>query len=236
MTPPSTRTAVVIGAPGADRAVVEVTLRDAGLQVTSLSEQDALASRALGAPSVVVLDDGSDRAERERIQARLLSHPRLHGAPLIVVADECTVESFASAISKGAAAYLARPLVADDFRDAALRLAAWPGVDTRDHDVRRMRIRRPLLLDIDFEVEGRPGRARGLILDVSAGGCRMELPRPVKRGVVVAFIPRACERSTDIRMSGVVRWHRVTPEGRHLAAVRFTGPGGMLAAQILGAK
>jgi hypothetical protein len=225
--------ALVIGRAGEDRPLIEQALRDAALLVSSTSFEDAMGGRGLGSPRLVVLDDGSAQVERETLQMRLLSHPQMHGAPLLVISDECTVESFSGAISKGAAAYVTRPLDPSDLTNAAVRLATWPrGMAGRNG---RLRARRPLLLDVDFEVEGQVGRARGLILDVSSGGCRMELPHAVPRGATLSFVPRACERSTEIRLSGRVRWYRRTEDGHHLAAIRFAGAGGMLAGQILGA-
>jgi hypothetical protein len=60
-------------------------LRRADLSVTTLTEAEALGRGGFQTPHLVVLVRGGPRAAREATQVRLLSHPALHGAPLLGV-------------------------------------------------------------------------------------------------------------------------------------------------------
>src|SRR6185436_9727233 len=90
--------------------------------------------------------------------------------PTIVVSSKTDIDSFTNAITSGAAAYLVAPVEAAALTAAVHRLAQWkppaPGSGTR------RRSRRPLLLDVDLDIEGR--LVRGQLVDVSADGCRVE--------------------------------------------------------------
>src|SRR6266850_1412363 len=62
------------------------------------------------------------RTERQAAQLRLLSHPALHGAPLLVVGAETDVDSYGGALARGAAAYVSSAASPPEIRDLALRL------------------------------------------------------------------------------------------------------------------
>jgi len=203
--------AVVAGRPGVERRRVEEALRRAGLEPVGAHPSPSLA---------VLLEDAA--------------HPPWPDVPTIVVSSKTDIDSFTNAITSGVAAYLTTPLDADDLVAAARRLARWkapvPGTSTRT------RSRRPLLLDVDLEIEGR--RLRGHLVDVSAGGCRVETAGPVSRGAALRLTPRALGTSTGIALGGTVTRTRrddtVRPPMCEVA-VRFNGTSALLAARIFGA-
>ena len=203
--------AVVAGGGVRDRAQVEAALRAAGVTPVEAHPSPSLA---------VLLEDAA--------------HPPWPAAPTIVISSKTDIDSFTNAITSGAAAYLTPPIDDAELIAAARRLARWkppaPGTGTRK------RSRRPLLLDVDLEIEG--NRLRGHLVDVSAGGCRVETIGRVRRGAEVRLTPRAIGTSTGIALGGTVTRTRrddtVEPPMCELA-VRFNGTSALLAARIFGA-
>ena len=203
--------AVVVGRAGGERTQVEHALRAAGVEPV-----DAHASPSLA----VLLEDAA--------------HPPWPDVPTIVISSKTDIDSFTNAITSGVAAYLTTPLDAGDLILAARRLARWkapvPGTGTRK------RARRPLLLDVDLVIDGR--QLRGHLVDVSAGGCRVETAGRVSRGATVRLIPRAVGTSTGIALGATVTRTRrdatVQPPMCEVA-LRFNGTSALLAARIFGA-
>jgi hypothetical protein len=203
--------AVVVGGGVRDRAQVEGALRAAGVTPVTAHPSPALA---------VLLEDAA--------------RPPWPDAPTIVISARTDIDSFTNAITSGAAAYLTLPVDATELIAAARRLARWKpplaGTGTRK------RLRRPLLLDVDLEIEG--NRLRGHLVDVSGGGCRVETTGRVRRGAEVRLTPRALGTSTGIALGGTVTRTRrddtVRPPMCELA-VRFNGTSALLAARIFGA-
>ena len=162
------------------------------------------------------------------------AHPPWPDVPTIVISSKTDIDSFTNAITSGAAAYLTPPVDAAELIAAARRLARWkppaPGTSTRK------RSRRPLLLDVDLEIEGR--HLRGHLVDVSAGGCRVETTGRVSRGAEVRLTPRALGTSTGIALGATVTRTRrddtVQPPMCEVA-LRFNGTSALLAARIFGA-
>jgi hypothetical protein len=74
----------------------------------------------------------------------------------------------------------------------------------------------------------------GQIVDVSGSGCRVELTEELKPGDLVRVILQGHEGSTHVALGAETRWHRVAPDGTHVAGLRFTGTTAMLAGKILG--
>ena len=202
--------AVVSGRAGGLRTQVEAALRAAGVKVG-----------AHPSPSLAVLLEDA-------------AHPPWPDLPTIVISSKTDIDSFTNAITSGVAAYLATPLDAGELIAAARRLARWkapaPGTSTR------ARSRRPLLLDVDLEIDGRP--VRGHLVDVSAGGCRVETVGRVSRGAAVRLTPRALGTSTGIALGATVTRTRrddtVQPPMCE-AALRFNGTSALVAARIFGA-
>jgi PilZ domain-containing protein len=200
----------VVGPAGAMRARVEGALRWGGLD----PEEGA------AAPAVIVrLEDAA--------------HPPWPDVPTIVVSSKTDIDSFTNAITSGAAAYLVSPVDAAELTAAVHRLAQWkapaPGSTTRKLS------RRPLLLDVDLDIEGR--HVRGHLVDVSAGGCRVETYGRVPRGCEVTLTPRALGTSTGIALGAVVtRTRRVETVQPPLceAALRFNATSALLAGRIFG--
>ena len=202
--------AVVVGRAG-ERAQVEGALRTAGVEPVDAHPSPSLA---------VLLEDAA--------------HPPWPGVPTIVISSKTDIDSFTNAITSGVAAYLTTPLDAEELIAAARRLARWkapaPGTGTRT------RSRRPLLLDVDLEIEGR--RLRGHLVDVSAGGCRVETAGPVSRGAAVRLTPRALGTSTGIALGGTVTRTRRDDTAQPPScevAVRFNATSALLAGRIFGA-
>jgi PilZ domain len=203
--------AVVAGGAGRERAKVEAALRAAGVAPVDAHPAPAL---------VVLLEDAA--------------HPPWPDAPTIVISSKTDIDSFTNAITSGVAAYLTTPLDAYELVAAARRLARWrapsPGTSTRT------RSRRPLLLEVDLEIEGR--RLHGHLVDVSGGGCRVETTGRVSRGALVRLTPRALGASTGIALGATVTRTRrddtVQPPMCEVA-LRFNGTSALLAARIFGA-
>jgi hypothetical protein len=202
---------VVSGRGRGERTQVEAALRAAGIEPVASHPSPSLA---------VLLEDAA--------------HPPWPAVPTIVVSSKTDIDSFTNAITSGAAAYLTTPLDAGELTAAARRLARWkaPAAGTST----RTRSRRPLLLDVDLEIEGRA--LRGHLVDVSAGGCRVETAGRVNRGAAVRLTPRALGTSTGIALGGTVTRTRrddtVQPPICEVA-LRFNGTSALLAARIFGA-
>jgi len=203
--------AVVAGRAGVERRQVEVALRTAGVKPVDAHPSPSLA---------VLLEDAA--------------HPPWPDMPTIVISSKTDIDSFTNAITSGVAAYLTTPLDAEELISAARRLARWkapaPGTSTRT------RSRRPLLLDVDLEIEGR--HLRGHLVDVSAGGCRVETAGRVSRGAAIRLTPRALGTSTGIALGATVTRTRrddtVQPPMCEVA-LRFNSTSALLAARIFGA-
>jgi len=232
--------ALVIGPPGRERDRLAEAVGGAGLSALALTEAEALAQRGLTPPRLVVLARGGPRAEREAAQVRVLSHPALHGAPLLVVAPETDVDSYGGALARGAAAYLAAESGPAEVRDLARRLAR-AGDRRRPSEARpdrpdRRRSRRPLLLKVEVEDRARNARLAGHIVDVGLSGCRLELADPLPRGAPVGLHLLAYHETTGIVLGGAVRWTRPGEAGTHLVAVRFNGTSAVVARRLFGLR
>lgn len=220
---------VILLGEGAPRT--RAALEAAGAVVRRAGEAELLSARGLPRPGLLVLDDDGPREGRAATLARLRAHPVLHGVPVIVASTDCGIDSFGGAIARGAAAFLRKPVDPEELRDAARRLMAWRE-DAGPRNTRRG-LRRPLLLACDLHPAGRPaGPAR--LLDVSAGGCRLEAGEPVVAGTAVAIVPRACEDSTEIRLGGTVQWCRRAGARDFALAVRWSGTTALFARRLFG--
>ena len=74
----------------------------------------------------------------------------------------------------------------------------------------------------------------GQIVDVSGGGCRVELREPLEKGDLVRVVLHGAEDTTHLTLGAEVRWHRTTPDGVTVAGLRFTGTTALLASKVLG--
>lgn len=238
MAAPAAADAVVVGPVGSERDRLVEALGGAGLSVHVLTEAEALGHRQLTLPRLVVLARGGPRAEREATQVRLLSHPALHGAPLLVVAPETDVDSYGGALARGAAAYVSADTGPAEVRDLALRLVRagdrrWDA-ETRSDSVERRGQRRPLLLKVEVEDRARNTRLAGHIVDVGLSGCRLELADALPKGTPVGLQLLAYRETTGIMLAGSVRWTRPGDGGMHLVAVRFNGTSAVMARRLFG--
>lgn len=223
---------LIVGVDGQDRAWVEGTLLRGGLEVASMTEADVLVSRDLVPPKLVVFDDVGIRTDRQGSLRRLEAHPQLVGVPLLVLAYDADIDSFTDAITRGAAAYLVKPVGADELIAVAQRLSGWKGATDRTE--KRRRLRRPLLMRVDVDFKSTKRRVPGQMVDVSGGGCRIELTAECPKGELIRIILHGHDASTHLALGGEVRWHRIAPSGTHVIGVRFTGTTALLAPKLLG--
>jgi ActR/RegA family two-component response regulator len=226
------RYTLVVGPDSPDRAWLESVLMRGGLEVAACSEDELLAMPDIVPPQIVVLDDSSRREQRMASFANLRAHAALVGTPIVILAYDADIESFSGAITRGAAAYFAKPVPPEDVVAAVHKITGWLG--SVDRTERRRRLRRPLLMRVDVAVDGRDGVVAGQMVDVGAQGCRVEMPWAVEVGDVVHVTLYGLEGSTDLTLHGDVRWRRPVPGGSHVAGVRFTGTSAVLGSRLLG--
>ncbi len=236
---PAAANVIVVGPEGSERERIVEALRPAALSISTLTEGEALGHRHLAPPRLVVLVRGGPRTEREAAQVRLLSHPALHGAPLLVVGAETDVDSYGGSLARGAAAYVSSAASPPEMRDLALRLvraAERRRAEGRADDRDRRRARRPLLLKVEVEDRAQGARLSGHIVDVGLSGCRLELAQPLAKGAPVGLQLHAYRKSTGIVLAGSVRWTRPGDGGMHLVAVRFNGTSAVVARRLFGLR
>jgi CheY-like chemotaxis protein len=223
---------LVVGHDAPDRAWVEGILMRGGLEVAACSEAELLAMPDIVPPQLVILDDSSAREERMASFANLRAHPPLTGVPIIVLAYDADIDSFSTAVTRGAAAYLVKPVPAEEVVAVAHKISGW--LSSSDRTEKRRRLRRPLLLRVDVEVRERQLTVPGQIVDVSGTGCRVELKEPLDKGEGVRLTLYGLEGSTNLTLGGEVRWHRQAPDGTHVVGAKFTGTAAVLAGRMLG--
>jgi ActR/RegA family two-component response regulator len=223
---------LVVGPDSPDRAWLESVLMRGGLEVAACTEAELLAMPDIVPPQIVILDDSTAREERMASFANLGSHGPLTGVPVVVLAYDADIDSFSTAITRGAAAYLVKPVAAEEVVAVAHKISGW--LCSTDRTEKRRRLRRPLLLRVDVEVAGRDGVVPGQIVDVSGSGCRIELKQPLQRGNAVRLTLYGVEGSTDLSLGAEVRWQRVAPDGTQVAGAKFTGTAAVLAGRLLG--
>ncbi len=223
---------LVVGPDSPDRAWLESVLMRGGLEVAACTEAELLAMPDIVPPQIVILDDSASREERMASFANLRAHGPLAGVPIVVLAYDADIDSFSTAITRGASAYLVKPVAAEEIVAVAHKISGW--LRSSDRTEKRRRLRRPLLLRVDVEVAGRDGVSPGQIVDVSGSGCRIELKQPVEKGNAVRLTLYGVEGSIDLSLGAEVRWERKAPDGTQVAGVKFTGTAAVLAGRLLG--
>jgi ActR/RegA family two-component response regulator len=223
---------LVVGPDGPDRAWLEAILMRGGLEVAACSEAELLAMPDIVPPRLVILDDISSHPERMATFANLRAHLPLVGVPIVVLAYDADIDSFSTAITRGAAAYLVKPAPAEEVVAVAHKVSGW--LRSTDLTEKRRRLRRPLLLRVDVLARERERTVPGQIVDVSGSGCRVELGEPFTKGERVRITLYGLEGSTNLALSGEVRWHRAAGGSGHAIGVKFTGTGAVLAGRMLG--
>jgi CheY-like chemotaxis protein len=223
---------LVVGPDSPDRAWLESVLMRGGLEVAACTEAELLAMPDIVPPQIVILDDAQAREERMATFANLRSHGPLAGVPVVVLAYDADIDSFSTAVTHGAAAYLVKPVAAEEVVAVAHKVSGW--LRSSDRTEKRRRLRRPLLMRVDVEIAGRDGAIRGQIVDVSGSGCRVELNQPLEKGDTVRLTLYGVEGSTDLTLAGEVRWQRKAPDGTQIAGLKFTGTAAVLAGRMLG--
>jgi ActR/RegA family two-component response regulator len=214
---------LVVGPDSPDRAWLESVLMRGGLEVAACTEAELLAMPDIVPPQIVILDDSSSREERMASFANLRAHRPLAGVPIVILAYDADIESFSTAITRGASAYLVA---------VAHKISGW--LRSSDRTEKRRRLRRPLLLRVDVEIAGRDGVFPGQIVDASGSGCRIELKEPLEKGDAVRLTLYGVEGSIDLSLGAEVRWERQTPDGTQVAGLKFTGTAAVLAGRLLG--
>jgi CheY-like chemotaxis protein len=225
------RYTLVIG-PVDERAATEGILLRAGIALAAATVDELSSNPNIVRPEVLVCDDATDREARAETIRRLLGFPALQGVPYVVLAWDSDIDSFSEAITRGAAAYFVKPVSPRELVVAVRRIADW--MDSSGRTERRRRLRRPLLLKVTVEIKPRRVCLPGQLLDVSGGGCRLDLPGAVAPGETVRVILHGSEDTTHVALGAEVRWHRAMPSGRHEAGLRFTGMTALLAGKLLG--
>jgi len=223
---------LVVGPDSPDRAWLESVLMRGGLEVAACSEAELLAMPDVVAPQLVILDDSGSRDERMASYANLRAHGPLAGVPVVVLAYDADIESFSTAITRGAAAYLVKPVPAEEIVAVAHKVSGW--LRSSDRTEKRRRLRRPLILRVDVEITGTEGAWPGQIIDVSGSGCRIELKHPLEKGNNVRLTLYGVEGSTDLTLAAEVRWERLARDGVQVAGLKFTGTAAVLAGRLLG--
>ncbi len=223
---------LIVGPLGEDRDWVYATLRWAALEAAAATEEEFFSHDDWVPPELVILDDVAGGEARKETQRRLHRHPSLQGTPIVVLSYDADIDSFTGAITKGAAAYLVKPLRPEGLAAAVRKLVGWRG--HADMTERRRRLRRPLLLNVDVDIRPRKRRVSGQLVDASGTGCRVELSEELLPGELVRVILHGHEESTHVALGAEVRWHRVTPAGVHEAGLKFTGTTALLAGKLLG--
>jgi CheY-like chemotaxis protein len=223
---------LVVGLENEDRAWVEATLLRGGLAVATATEGDVLATPRLEPPRLVVLDDCGDAVSRVVSQRRLQLHPPLVGVPILVLAWDGGVESYTAAITRGASAYLVKPVSPQELVEVARRLAGWQTAPDRTE--RRRRLRRPMYMKVELHLRSRGVRKEARLCDASGGGCCLELDEALPAGEPVRVVLQAGDASTHVGLGAEVRWTRPAEAGGHRAGLRFSGSTAPLAAKLLG--
>ncbi|HSD28725.1 MAG TPA: response regulator [Vicinamibacteria bacterium] len=223
---------LVVGPDSPDRAWLESVLMRGGLEVAACTEAELLAMPDIVPPQIVILDDSASREERMATFANLRSHGPLAGVPVVVMAYDADIDSFSTAITRGASAYLVKPVAAEEIVAVAHKISGW--LHSSDRTEKRRRLRRPLLLRVDVEIAGREGVFPGQIIDVSGSGCRIELKPPLEKGDTVRLTLYGVEGSIDLSLNAEVRWQRRAADGSQVAGVKFTGTAAVLAGRLLG--
>ena len=223
---------LVVGPDSPDRAWLESVLIRGGLEVAACSEAELLGMSDVVPPQLVILDDSGSREERMASFANLRSHGPLAGVPLVVLAYDADIDSFSTAITRGAAAYLVKPVAAEEIVAVAHKISGW--LRSSDRTEKRRRLRRPLILRVDVAIDGLEGVFPGQIVDVSGSGCRIELKRRLEKGDAVRLTLYGVEGSTNLTLGAEVRWQRPAADGTQVAGVKFTGTAAVLAGRLLG--
>jgi CheY-like chemotaxis protein len=231
-TPPSYAYTLVVGPDSRDRAWIEVTLMRGGLEVAASTEADLIAEPDIVPPHLLVLDDISGHPQLIETFRRLRSHSALGGVPVIILAYDAGIETFSDAISKGAAAYLLKPVTPEQLVSVAHKISGW--LSSNDRTEKRRRRRRPLVLRVDIDIRARRIRVPGQTLDVSSSGCRVELREPLEVGDVVRVILHGPSETTHLALGAEVRQHHMLEDGTYVAGMKFTGTTALLAAKLLG--
>ena len=223
---------LVVGPDSPDRAWLESVLMRGGLEVAACSEAELLAMPDVAPPTLVILDDSGSREERMASFANVRAHGPLGGVPVVLLAYDADIESFSAAITRGAAAYLVKPVAAEEIVAVAHKISGW--LRSSDRTEKRRRQRRPLILRIDVELIDPPGVYAGQIVDVSGSGCRIELKHPLEKGQSVGLTLYGVEGSTDLTLGAEVRWARPAHDGTQVAGLKFIGTAAVLAGRLLG--
>jgi DNA-binding response OmpR family regulator len=223
---------LIVAGEGADRDYAVAALRWGALEVHACTEEALHAIEDLQPPVLTVLDHGGAADEVKAAQKRVLAHRNLIGVPLLVLSYVADVEVYSLSIAGGAAAYLVKPVDAQELVAVARKLSGWLG--QTDHSEKRRRMRRPLLMKVEVHLRARKERTSGQITDASGGGCRIELGAAVAPGDLIRLELHSHKGSTHVALGGEIRWYRQAPDGTHVAGVKFTGTTAMHAPQLLG--
>jgi DNA-binding NarL/FixJ family response regulator len=223
---------LIVGRAGPDRSATEQALLASGLEAAAATEADVLVVNDLMPPTLVILDDASSKDERAATLRRLQAHPALQGVPILILAYDSDIDSYSTAITKGAAAYLVKPAATEEMIDVIRKLSGW--VATDHNTEKRRRVRRPLIMRVDVDVRSRKVKVPGHLMDVSGGGCRLEVAEAIAAGEAIRVILHGYDASTYVALGAEVRWHKEVSPGVHLVGARFTGTTALLAGKLLG--
>ena len=223
---------LVVGPDVRERVHLESLLEGAGFDVLASDEAEVLEAFDLERPRLVVIDDAQSAPDRLATLQRIDTHPPLEGAPILVLAPDTDIDSYTNALTRGAAAYLAKPVADEALVAAATKLHAWSPPDP-DANTRKRR-RRPLLMGVDVAAPGRDLTLQGQMVEASSGGCRVEVPQRLERGDRLRIVLHTPGASIHVALGAEVRWCTEGAAGDFVCGCQFNGSTAIVAARLLG--
>jgi DNA-binding response OmpR family regulator len=194
-------------------------LRSAGHDIdTARDGGEALAKIESRRPDLVVLDLIMPGVDGWAVLAQLKA--RNNPPPVVLLTGRTDYETFARGVREGAVAYVVKPFRFHELVATCQRvLLAGAGLEAGAVPERRREPRRFLIVETNVLDHDDKPMATGQMLELSAGGARLELGLALDVGehVRLAFhIPSGA----PLHLEGEVRWHTETPRG-HVHGIEF---------------
>jgi len=187
-------------------------LRSVGHEVASARDgQEALERMAEERPDLVILDLFMPRMDGWEVLSRMRTHE--DPPPVVLLTGRTDYETFARGVREGAVAHVVKPFRFQELIATCQRVLLATSLARPDQgDERRREPRRFLIVEVDVLDQADKPMATGEMLEISAGGARLELGMPFEVGepMRVAFhIPRG----VPFHLDGEVRWRKEAGQG-----------------------